>query len=197
MSFPYFNERKAAQAAAYLLYRGGGRLPVIKLVKLLYLAERLSLQRYGEPLTGDRLVSMPHGPVLSLTYGLIQGAYSPSEGGWDAWVADRSGHDVELADSSMIRSPEQDLTALSDSDLEVLAETWTSFGHWEKFKLRDYTHSGACPEWRDPAGSSAPIGYAELLRATGYAAEDAQALAARITERQALAASMAAPAPAV
>jgi hypothetical protein len=42
-------------------------LPVIKLIKLMYLAERLSLQRYGEPLTGDRLVSMPDGPVLSMT----------------------------------------------------------------------------------------------------------------------------------
>lgn len=191
MPFPYFNESKAAQAAAYLLYRGGGRLPVIKLVKLLYLAERLSLQRYGEPLTGDRLVSMPHGPVLSHTYNLIQGAYECGPGGWDAWVADRSGHDVELADSSLIRSPEQDLTALSDSDLEVLGETWAQYGHWEKFKLRDYTHSDACPEWRDPNGSSAPITYFELLRATGYSVDDASALAKRITERQNLAASMA------
>lgn len=191
MPAPYFNERKAAQAAAYLLHRGGGRLPVLKLVKLLYLAERLSLQRYGEPLTGDRLVSMPHGPVLSHTYSLIQGAYEACDGGWDAWVTDRSGHDVELADSSMIRSPEQDLTALSDSDLEVLGETWAQFGHWEKFKLRDYTHSGACSEWRDPNGSSAPISYADLLQATGYAAADAKALAARIAERQALAVSMA------
>jgi uncharacterized phage-associated protein len=191
MPFPYFNERKAAQSAAYLLYRGGGRLPVIKLIKLMYLAERLSLQRYGETLTGDRLVSMPHGPVLSHTYSLIQGAYEPCAGGWDTWVADRSGHDVELADHSMIRSPEQDLLALSDSDLEVLGETWAKFGHWDKFRLRDYTHSDACPEWQDPNGSSAPISYAELLRATGYSADDARALADRIAERQALAAAMA------
>ena len=191
MAYPYFNERKAAQAAAFLLHSGGGRLPVLKLVKLLYLAERLSLQRYGEPLTGDRLVSMPHGPVLSLTYGLIQGAGDPCEGGWDTWVADRSDHDLELADKSMIRSPEQDLTALSDSDLEVLGETWVQFGHWDKYRLRDYTHSGACPEWRDPNGSSEPIRYATLLVAAGYSDSDAAALAARIAERQALAASMA------
>jgi uncharacterized phage-associated protein len=191
MSFPYFDERKAAQAAAYLLYRGGGRLPVIKLLKLMYLAERLSLQRYGETLTGDRLVSMPHGPVLSHTYSLIQGAYESCAGGWDTWVADRYGHDVELADNSLIRSPEEDLTALSDSDLEVLGETWAQFGHWDKFKLRDYTHSSACPEWQDPNGSSAPISYADLLFATGYSAADARALADRIAERQALAASMA------
>ena len=33
----------------------------------MYLAERESLARYGEPITGDVLVSMKHGPVLSKT----------------------------------------------------------------------------------------------------------------------------------
>ena len=187
----YFDERKAAQAAAYLLHRAGGRLPVIKLIKLLYLAERLSLQRYGETLTGDRLVAMPHGPVLSHTYNLIQGAYESCASGWDSWVADRAGHDVELRDSSRIRSPEEDLAALSETDLEVLAEVWTQFGHWDKFRLRDYTHSGACPEWTDPNGSMQPMPYAHVLRHLGYAPDDAAAVAARIAERQALALSMA------
>jgi hypothetical protein len=35
-----FDERKAAQATAFLLFMAGGKLPLIKLVKLLYLAER-------------------------------------------------------------------------------------------------------------------------------------------------------------
>ena len=65
-----YDERRAAEAAAYLLHRAGGTMPIDKLMALLYLAERLSLQRYGEPLTGDRLVSMPHGPVLAETYAL-------------------------------------------------------------------------------------------------------------------------------
>ncbi len=41
--FSMFNERKAAQAAAYLLHKAGGKLPLLKLMKLMYLAERLSL----------------------------------------------------------------------------------------------------------------------------------------------------------
>lgn len=186
----YFDERKAAQSAAYLLHRAGGRLPVIKLIKLLYLAERLSLQRYGETLTGDRLVAMPHGPVLSHTYDLIQGAYESCASGWDSWVADRAGHDVELRDRSRIRSPEEDLAALSASDLEVLGEVWVQFGHWDKFHLRDYTHSEACPEWTDPNGSMLPITYVHLLRQLGYAPDDAIAVAERIAERQALTTSM-------
>lgn len=188
----YFDERKASQAAAFLLFRAGGRLPVIKLIKLMYLAERLSLKRYGETLTGDRLVAMPHGPVLSYTYNLIQGAYEPSAGGWDTWVSDRAGHDVELNDKSMIRSPEEDLLALSESDLEVLSDVWGEFGHWDKFRLRDYTHSGACPEWTDPSGSMVPMSYRHVLGNLGYSPENAAAIAERIAQQQALSVQMAA-----
>ena len=45
-----FDEKKAAQAAAYFLLRAGGRLEVLKLMKLLYLAERRSFEKYGEPM---------------------------------------------------------------------------------------------------------------------------------------------------
>lgn len=183
---PLFDERRTAQAAAYLLHRAGGKLPVIKLVKLMYLAERLSLQRYGEPITGDRLVSMPHGPVLSMTYDHVNGALPSEEGGWDTWIADRAGHVVELRDESMIRSPGEDLLCLSDSDLEVLGEIWVQFGHWDRWHLVDYTHSDACPEWEDPEGSSLPIRYETLFEKLGYTPEQAAAMTARLNEQRAL-----------
>ncbi|WP_454845305.1 Panacea domain-containing protein [Ralstonia thomasii] len=186
MLAPLYDERRAAQAAAFLLYSAGGKLPLIKLVKLMYLAERLSLQRYGEPITGDRLVSMPHGPVLSRTYDYINGALLSQDGGWESWVADREGHMVALRDPSMIRTPEQDLLRLSDSDLEVLSETWNQFGHWDRWKLVDYTHSAACPEWEDPDGSSKPIAYETLFEKTGYSKEQASELASRLAEQRQL-----------
>lgn len=48
----------------------------------------------------------------------------------------------------MIRSPELDLLALSDTDIECLTDTWNKFG--SECLLRDYTHTDACPEWEDP-----------------------------------------------
>jgi uncharacterized phage-associated protein len=187
---PLFDERRAAQAAAYLLYRAGGALPLIKLVKLLYLAERLSLQRYGEPLTGDRLVSMPNGPVLSMTYDYINGALPSGEGGWESWISDRAGHIVALRDPSKIRSPEQDLIRLSESDLEVLADVWSQFGHWDRWDLVAYTHSDACPEWEDPDGSSRPISYRTLFLKLGYSDDQASALEQRLASQGALNAAM-------
>jgi hypothetical protein len=124
---PLFDERKAAEAAAFMLFKAGGKLPLIKLVKLLYLAERLSLQRYGEPLTGDRLVAMPNGPVLSITYDHMNGALPSREGGWESWIADRAGHEVALRDPSKLRTPEQDLLRLSDSDSSVTGTVGNSW----------------------------------------------------------------------
>ncbi|MDR0578310.1 MAG: SocA family protein [Candidatus Accumulibacter sp.] len=175
---PLFDESRAAQAAAYLLFRAGGSLPVIKIMKLLYLAERLSLQRYGEPLTGDKLCAMPKGPVLSMTLELINGANPPTSDGWDYWIAGRDNHMVALADPSTIRSPD-DLPCLSEADIEVLCETWEKFGHFNQWKLVAYTHD-KLPEWKDPDGSSLPISYLDVFRATGFTEETAQRLAARL-----------------
>lgn len=190
MSTTLFNERRAAQAAAFLLHQAGGTLPLIKLIKLLYLAERLSLNRYGEPLTGDRLVAMAHGPVLSQTYNHINGAVPSTEGGWDSWISDRAGHVVALRDPSMVRSAEQDLMALSDSDIEVLGETWGEFGHWDRWALVNYTHDH-CPEWQDPNGSSNPITYRRLFTALGYPPEQVETLASRLADQEQLNAAFA------
>ena len=187
---PLFDERKAAESAAFLLFKAGGRLPLIKLVKLMYLAERLSLKRYGEPLTGDHLVAMPHGPVLSMTYDHINGALPSVDGGWETWISDRAGHVVALRDESKIRSPELDLLRLSDSDLEVLGEVWCEFGHWDRWALVKYTHSDACPEWEDPDGSSRPILYETLFSKLGYSDEQAALLVERFAVQRALNASM-------
>ena len=60
-----FNERKATQAAAHLLRLHGGRMSCMKLIKLLYLADREALLTWGRPISTDRYVSMDRGPVLS------------------------------------------------------------------------------------------------------------------------------------
>lgn len=180
---PMFNEERAAQAAAFFLYRAGGRLPLIKLMKLLYLAEREAVRQFGEPIIGDKLVSMPHGPVLSITLELMNGA-SNYPVGWNRWITDREGHDLALADAGMIRSPEEDLLDLSLDDLEVLKTIWDKFGHWDKWKLRDYTHTGGCPEWQDPQGSSHPIPMERLLQVLEFSSEKICATLEHLQERE-------------
>jgi uncharacterized phage-associated protein len=182
--FSTFDARKAAQVAAFMLHRAGGRLPVIKLVKLMYLAERASLLTYGEPLIGDGLVSMQHGPVLSTTYNQLNGnGDQQGQVVWDSWIDARENHEVSLKEPQLLNTPEIDLLNLSESDLDVLQIVWTQFGHWDKWKLRDYTHTQACPEWQDPEGSSLPITYERLFEVSGKSKAHIEATLLRLNEQ--------------
>ncbi|WP_176722322.1 Panacea domain-containing protein [Candidatus Thiosymbion oneisti] len=170
-----FNERKAAQMAAYLLHKRGGTMSHLKLMKLLYLADREAMDRYGAPISGDLLVAMPHGPALSNTLNHMDGDVESSPGGWTDWISDQA--DYEL----MLRNPVsvEDLDELSEAELDVLDAVWEQFGSMGRWALRDYTHTH-CPEWEDPRGSSNPIPYYRVFRALGRSLQDARALSDRI-----------------
>lgn len=173
-----FNDRKAGQVAAFFLNAAGGQLDVLKLVKLIYLADREFLTRHGMPITYDRLVSMPHGPVNSQTYNCLNGC-APESDGWEEWVADRSAHMVALAKAD----GDDALDELSRAELDALRAVWVRFGDMRGWQLRDWTHEH-CAEWRDPQGSSLPIAFADVLRAVGRNEEEARDLAARIDEHR-------------
>jgi uncharacterized phage-associated protein len=177
-----FDEKKAAEAAAYFLHRAKAPLTILKLMKLLYLAERTSFARFGEPLIGDRLVSMDNGPVLSLTYSHMNGEVASSENGWDTWVADRAAHYISLRKGVRVTDPDRDLLELSDGDLDVLKSVWQEFGGLDQWELVEYTHTH-CPEWKDPKGSMIPMKPEELLAAVGYNAEQAAELVEHMKTR--------------
>ena len=60
-----FDIKKTTHVAAYFLWKRGGQMSTLKLMQLMYLAERSFLLEHGERLTGDTMVSMPKGPALS------------------------------------------------------------------------------------------------------------------------------------
>lgn len=145
-----YQERKAGQVAAFFGLKSGGHINVLKLAKLLYLAERESMKRFDAPMFYDRLVSMDHGPVTSISLNQINGLTSGVD--WDCFVAGRQGNDVLVAANIGFA----DLDMLSKADLHVLNDLWDSFGDFHQYKLRDWTHDN-CPEWENPHGSSEPI----------------------------------------
>src|SRR5947209_5839301 len=71
MRFP-FNLDKAIQVVAHLLSRLG-TTDKVKLMKLVYLADREHFIRHGYPITGDQPYAMPHGPVPSATLDAVDG----------------------------------------------------------------------------------------------------------------------------
>ena len=67
-----FDERKAAQAAAYILRINGGRMQSNKLNAMMYLANRQSLIERGHPITGGTMLSLDQGPVIGEVFILTE-----------------------------------------------------------------------------------------------------------------------------
>jgi uncharacterized phage-associated protein len=154
-----FNTEKATAVAAFLLKLRGGRMSYLKLIKLLYLADREALHRWGFSVTTDRYVSMDHGPVVSNIYDLIT-IDEEMKPFWSKYISPPLGdYEVELRTGDI---PENQL---SRAEEKLLVEIFGTYGTWNRWKLRDYTHD--LPEWRDPSGSSLPITVSEILKAQG------------------------------
>lgn len=179
-----FNEKKAAQVAAFFLIRANACLSVLKLMKLMYLAERRSFENYGEGMVGDRLVSMPHGPVLSITHNYMNGELISAPGGWDSWISDRAEHSLSLNDVKL-KATVDDLLELSDADIEVLSATWQEFGGMSGWQLREYTHAH-CPEWQDPDGSMIPMRPEDFFKALNFSPKQSGAYLTRMRHQAAI-----------
>lgn len=172
-----FKERKAAQLAAALLDRAGGRLNVLKLTKLLYLVEREAMRRHGFQVSDDQMVSMPKGPVLSQSLDLTNGFIVSDE--WDGLVEDREQHEVRLKHAI----ERENLDALSDATISIIDGVWAEFGRMNQWDLVKYTHD-QCAEWEDPDGSSLPIPAKRVFMALGASAPDAELMAKEVKAQQ-------------
>jgi hypothetical protein len=63
-----FRQKRAQQLCAFLMrHEGATRFSILKCAALLYLAERQCYGEHGMPLTYDRILHTPDGPVLANT----------------------------------------------------------------------------------------------------------------------------------
>lgn len=173
MASASYNARKAAQVIAYLAMKAKSAcLPVLKAVKLVYLADRESLTRFGFPILEEPHVSMPHGPVNSTTYSHISGEVDLDDCKWSDFLRARENNEVAAAQGLS----EDDLDELSDADMACLDAVWERFGSMGKYQIRDWTHDrNNIPEWEDPNGSSRPIPLERILSYLNVENADAQA----------------------
>ena len=168
-----FDEKKAAQAAAYLLKLSGGQMNYMVLIKLLYLSDRKALTKTEMPITGSHMVSMPHGPVLSEILDLINMGNPDSDSEWFALISEPSDYSVCLKE-------EPDFEELSDFEIEILEGVYQRFGNMDRWRLRDMTHT--LPEWVDPEGGSLPINTDVILEDAGKSPEDIARIKAEARE---------------
>ncbi len=172
-----FDERKATATAAVFLAEHGGSMPYMKLIKLLYMAERESLRKFGRPVFGDRYFSLKHGPVVGTVLDLIRREVDPLDETRSIWSdhVQRQGYDVTLA-------AQPDLGCLSDSELDTIREIASVFRALDQWQLRDITH--ALPEYKDPGNSVLPISPEDILRALAKSDEQVEEIREDAIERK-------------
>lgn len=155
-----YNQKKTTQAAAILINKAGDTLNYTKLIKLLYLADRLALERWERPISGDSYVSMNKGPVLSRTYELI--GY-PDESFWHRHI-ETDGYDVKL-----VCTPDDD--ELNNAEIELLNEIHENYKDKDYGEMINICHR-ICTEWEDPGEGMSHISVNSILMKTGKTKEE-------------------------
>ncbi|MCE2720087.1 MAG: Panacea domain-containing protein [Dolichospermum sp.] len=159
-----FHPEKAVEAAAILMKLHGKPMKYLGLLKMLYIADRIALERIEQPITGDHYVSMKYGPVLSGVYDLIKG--KPIDDALPLWSEYISPSDKNFV--YLVKDPGND--ELCEEEEEILQEVYQTFGHLDPFHVAEWTHD--LPEWKDPHGSAIPILVEDILKNVGKSEEE-------------------------
>lgn len=135
-----FKVEKAVAAVAYLASKTGESMyPVLK---MLYLADRCHLERYGRFIVGDHYVAMGQGPVPSVTYDMlkfVRGSRTFFDGGEiakEAFALDSQTHLFSIHGNPSV-------DALSESDIECLDEVVALCREKGTAYIRDASHDDA------------------------------------------------------
>ena len=127
--------RKAPQVAARLIQKSGGAIEYLRMVKLAYLADRVSLLNRGIPILGGKYFSMRKGPSISELMDFVKARNAP---GWKELISPRIGHDLQLKSSPIFDS-------LSESELEILDAVVAQHASKTTDELVHWCHEN-CPE---------------------------------------------------
>lgn len=137
---------KITQSLGFLLSLDNNhRMNKVKLVKLVWAADRYHLRKYGRTVTDTEYSALPHGPVSSLTLDIIN---SNEIALYEEDVSFVAEHITpwENDKNQVVLYNETEDDYLSDSDKEALKFAWDTFGDKDPFELADdITHQ--YPEW--------------------------------------------------
>ena len=130
----------------YYLLKNVGKSDKIKIVKLLYLADKYHLIKYGRTITNDEYWAMYHGPVGSNTKDVLEFddmSLSDNEAEYASLLlcqVDKTSFEVNPS-----ANPDK-FNYLSETDIEALNFVIDKFGSMNTWDIRDFSHK--YPEWK-------------------------------------------------
>lgn len=178
MNFVFHYER-ALEASCYLVRLYGGQMNYMKLIKLLYIAERELLAEIATPLTGDTYKALDNGPVLSRVLDQIK-RRSGTDRTWQDYLQ-TARYDVHLRVDPGVKN----LSKAIEVKLQEVAERYRFY---DQYQMVDITHE--FPEWaeyRPQAGRSRLIPPEAVVAAMGRSPEFADHVDELESQRQLMA----------
>ncbi len=137
------NFKAATQSINFFALKAGGSIDMLRALKLVFLADRYHIRKYGRPITGDTYWAMDYGPVGTLAKDIAERSeYLGTQ------AVEYSSKYLEPSDVShrIATKDEMDYDPFSDSDIEALEFVWDKFHRYGPFQLVNITHG--YPEWK-------------------------------------------------
>ena len=103
----------------------------LKLMKLIWLSDRLHLNKYGRMILNDKYKALPNGSIASKTMDMTK---KNMQNAWEV-----NGYNIKAL-------READLAFFSKSDIEIMNYVWEKFKDKEPFELSEYSH--LFKEWK-------------------------------------------------
>lgn len=152
IKFP-FEPNRASQSVLWLLHRHGGSMDKLKLIKMIFLADREHLVHYGRPIVGGDYVAMDLGLVSSSLKDYIEGKTTSK----DLPFVIQGGY-------NLVAKQPTDEDWLSESELEILDRVYEEHKHTDSVKLGLMTHKYKAWANNEPSsGSSKPVPYEDFF----------------------------------
>lgn len=127
-----FNEQKAEEIIGYIASKCS-KCTFHQAFKLLYLADKFHLEKYGRLILEDNYIAMKYGPVPSEMYAMLKLLREPFSN------KNKRPISVENKDAiKILREPDLDL--MSESEQECLDESIDKYGKYSFQQLTNLSH---------------------------------------------------------
>jgi len=161
MSFRFhFDADKAIQAIGVLMtYDHVSQMNFMRVLKLLYLAEREVLRETGRPIVGDSVVATERGPVMENVHSLLHGQHAEFK---------KFSQHFNTVRYNLVMHLQPDVGELSEYEIEMIQRVASQHEDDDEWDLVQFTRE-QLPEWKknDPGKSSRLISVEDILVAVG------------------------------
>ena len=125
----------------YALMQDDKTINCMKAYKLIWLADRYHLRKYGRTITGDSYFAMQKGVVPSAAKSIVEGLPLKDIEGYDYSAIQENKDNFTYTFKKDI-----DKDCFSQSDIEVLQLIWNTYGNMTQWQLSNLSHQ--FPEWK-------------------------------------------------